>query len=150
MQVFISHSYKDKKIAKELSSRLSAAGVNIWLAEEEILPGENFSLEVGKALERSEAIVILLSPDAVGSSNVRSEIAYALSSPKFEGRVVPVVIKPTTGIPWFLRTFPMLHLRGAQSQSIREIAEKVVESLTENAKSERVVERVLGRPKAAH
>jgi len=103
--------------------------------EEEILPGENFSLEVGKALERSEAIIILLSPDSVESSNVRSEIAYALSSPKFEGRVFPVVVKPTSGIPWFLQTFPMIHLRGPHGKTISDIAEKVVESLTETLKA---------------
>src|SRR5204863_7364456 len=114
------------------------------------LRGENVSLEVGKALERSEAIVMLLSPDAVESSNVRSEIAYALSSPKFEARIIPVVVKPTSGIPWFLQTFQMIRLHGSHGQSISDLAEKIVESLTENAKGEKVVERILGRPKAAH
>src|SRR2546426_6577819 len=108
MQVFISYSLKDQAIAKELSSGLSAEGVRVWLAAEEVLPGENLPLEIGKALRRSDALVVLLSPDSVESRGVRSEIAYALSSPKFEGRVVPVIVKPTKDIPWFLQTFPML------------------------------------------
>src|SRR5437660_5773375 len=146
MQVFVSHSQKDRKLAKELSARLSAAGVNVWLTEERVLPGENLPLEVGKALQRSDAMVVLLSPDAVDSRDVRSEIAYALSSPKFEGRVIPVIVKPTKAIPWFLQTLPMIRSRGTRGPSVKRLAEKIVELLI----GERVAERILGESKVAH
>src|SRR5439155_4443605 len=149
MQVFISHSQKDQKLAKELSSRLSAAGVKVWLAEERVLPGENLPLEVGKALQRSDAMVVLLSPDAVESANVRSEISYALASPKFEGRVIPVIVKPTKAIPWFLQTLPMIRSRGTRGTSIKRLAQKIVDALLESTKEERLVECVLGEPKVA-
>jgi len=149
MRVFVSHSHKDQRIAEELSSRLSAAGVKVWLAEKELLPGDNWPLEVGKALQRSDAMVVLLSPDSVESRDVRREIAYALSSRRFEGRVVPVVVRPTEGIPWFLRTFRVIHPRGAPRQSVKRMAEEIVESLIGSAKKERVVESILGEPKAA-
>src|ERR1044071_7274289 len=112
MQVFISYSEKDQKFAKELSSRLSAAGVRTWLAGENVLPSDNLPLEVGKALQKSDAMIVLLSPDAVESRFVRSEIRYALSSPKFEGRLIPVIVKPTKGIPWFLKSLPTVRPRG--------------------------------------
>lgn len=150
MQVFISHSQEDQKLAKELSSRLSAAGVNVWLTEERVLPGENLPLEVGKALQKSDAMVVLLSPDAVESRDVRSEIAYALSSPKFEGRVIPVIVKPTKAIPWVLQTLPMIRPRGTRGPSVKRLAEKIVDALLETTKGEKVVERILGEPKVAH
>jgi len=150
MQVFISHSQKDRKLAKELSARLSAAGVMVWLADERVLPGDNLPLEVGKALQRSDAMVVLLSPDAVESRDVRSEIAYALSSPKFEGRVVPVIVKPTKTIPWLLQTLPMIRSRGTRGPSIKRLAEKIADTLLESTKEESVVERLLGEPKTAH
>ena len=147
MQIFISHSQKDQKIARELRSELAAAGMKVWLAADEVLPGANLSAEVGKALEHSNAMVVLLSPDAVESRNVRSEITYALSSPKFEGRVFPVVVKPTKDIPWFLQTLPLIQSPGIHPQSVRRIAEKVVESLTDSAKP---TGRVMGEAKATH
>ena len=158
MQVFISYAHRDQKIAKELSlkiakaltSKLSVPAVKVWLADNEVLPGENLSLETGKALEQSNAMVVLLSPDAVESRYVRSEIAYALSSPKFEGRVIPVVIKPTKDIPWFLHTLAMIHARGTDAQSVKRIAEKIVDSLAEAAKEGEVVQRVSGGSKVAH
>jgi hypothetical protein len=52
MKVFISHSQKDAEIAKELTSRLSDAGLDVWLAEREVMPGDNWPLETGKALQR--------------------------------------------------------------------------------------------------
>ncbi len=149
MQVFISHSHKDQRIAEELSSRLAVAGVKVWLAEKEVLPGDNWSLAVGKALQRSDAMVVLLSPDAVESPDVRREIAFAFASPRFEGRVVPVVVRPTGGIPWFLRTFPMIHLRGTRGQSLKRLAEKIVEALTGAAEEERLVEPALAEAKTA-
>jgi hypothetical protein len=114
------------------------------------LPGENLPLEVGKALQRSDAIVVLLSPDAVESQAVRSEIAYALASPKFEGRVIPVIVKPTKAIPWFLQTLPMIRSRGTRGPSVKRLAEKIADALLESTKDERVVERVLGEPKTTH
>lgn len=150
MQIFISHSQKDQKFAKELSSRLSTAGVTAWLAEERVLPGENLPLEIGKALQRSDAMVVLLSPDAVESPNVRSEIAYALSSPKFEGRVVSVIVKPTKAIPWFLQTLPIIRSRGSRGPSVKRLAEKIVDALADSTSGESILERVLGEPKIAH
>jgi|SRR5579859_5671367 len=146
MKIFISHSDKDSKLAEALSSELSRPGVNVWLAEKEVLPGDNWSLEVGKALQRADAMVVLLSPAAVESENVRREIAYALSSPKFEGRVVPVVVKPTEDIPWFLRELPMVHSRGAHGRSVKKLAEKIAETL--QGWNEGMADHIAGQSKA--
>jgi hypothetical protein len=149
MKIFISYSHKDQKIAKELTSELAAAGMKVWLAEDEVLPGENFSLQVGKALEQSDAMVVLVSPDAIQSQSVRHEIAYALSSPKFEQRLVPVMVKPTKNIPWFLETLHPIHSRGPHVESVKRMAARVVESLLGRGKEDKVVDRAAGGPKSA-
>jgi hypothetical protein len=143
-QIFISYTHKDQKIAKELTSMLAAAGMKVWLADEQVLPRDNVSLEVGKALEQSDAMVVLLSPDAVASQNVRREIAYALSSPKFEQRLVPVMVKPTKNIPWFLENLAPIRLSEAQNQSVKKTAEKVVQALIGTGKD---IAGVLGKSK---
>jgi hypothetical protein len=149
MKVFISHSQKDTKIAEELTSKLSRAGLDVWLAEREVLPGDNWSLEAGKALQRANALVVLLSPDAVESDNVKREISFALSSPRFEGRIVPVVLKPTRDIPWFLETLQMIHSRGTDTKSLSRAAKQIVASLLDEVPGENLVDQIIGKPRAA-
>ena len=131
MKVFISHSQKDAEFAKELTARLSDARLDVWLAEREVLPGDNWQLEVGKALQRSDAMVVLLSPDGVAAENVRHDIGFAMGSPKFEGRLIPVILGPTNteAIPWFLRSLPMIEAPANSKKQVKQIAEKIVLSL---------------------
>lgn len=151
MQVFISHSYQDEKIARELSSYLSAAGLKPWLAFDQVLLGENLPLVVGKALERSDAFVVLISPDAVESPNVRGEISYAFSSSRFEGRVIPVVVRATKDIPWFLQKLPMMTSRSGNSQGLKEVAAKIVRTLrTKETEKPDDLEIAFAEPKMAH
>ena len=129
MKVFISYSSKDAKFARELSTSLSDAGLDVWLADREVLPGENWPLEVGKALQRSDAFVVLLSPDAAESENVKREISFVLGSPRFEGRVVPVVVKASRDIPWFLESLHMVRSRGKDKKSLKRTAEEIADLL---------------------
>ena len=110
MKVFISHVSKDRALAKYLADELNQGGFEVWRAEEQILPGENWALKIGHALEESDAMVVLVSPDSVASPSVRNEINYALGASNYAGRVIPVVVRPTKEMPWFLRTLKPLRL----------------------------------------
>jgi len=123
-KVFLSHSASERSLAMDLASRLSAAGFRVWHGEE-VPPGDNWALAVGKALEDSDAMVVLLSPDAVKSQAVGREIEYALSSPRFKNRLLPVVVKPTLGIPWILWRLPMIQLRDQPGADVDRIVEGV-------------------------
>ncbi len=108
MRVFISHAVGDGAFARELTEKLRAAKFEPWLAELELTPGQNVALEVGRALDRAEAIVVLLSPEAVKSPWVMSEIEYALTERRFKGRLIPVLARPTREIPWVLRKMSLI------------------------------------------
>ena len=103
MKVFISHAQQDRTLADDLAARLSDAGYEVWRAEEQLLPGENWALKIGQALEESDAMVVLVSPESVRSQSVREEINYALGSPNYAGRVIPVLVRPTAEMPWVFR-----------------------------------------------
>ncbi|MFH0980739.1 MAG: toll/interleukin-1 receptor domain-containing protein [Planctomycetota bacterium] len=121
MKVFISYAPQDKKLAEYLSQRLSKKGFEVWRPEEQILPGENWALKYGQALEDSDAMIVLVSPEALRSRGVREEIQYALSSMQYADRVIPVVVRPTRKMPWFLRKLPLLSVgksRTRLSQSL--------------------------------
>ena len=107
MRVFISHSESDSDFADRLADRLEQGGLSVW-RDEEILPGDNLAKMVAEALEQSNAMIVLISPDAMKSKWVRNEINYALTSPRFEGRLVPIEVRKTQNIPWILRRFQRL------------------------------------------
>lgn len=102
MQIFLSYARADEEFAKTLATHLSRRGFSVWSPEEELLPGDNVWSRIGKALEMSKAMVVLLSPDSMRSDYVRREIEYALGDPNYEGRVFPVQVRPTHDVPWIL------------------------------------------------
>lgn len=103
MKVFISHTATDGDLARELASSLSAAGLEVWDSELETGAGENVPLRIGKALAEANAMIVLLSPAAMQSDWMRREWEYALGARQYDGRLVPVVVRPTEAIPWILR-----------------------------------------------
>src|SRR6185312_11075488 len=99
MDVFISHAASDEKFASELASQLNRRGFSAW-SDAELLPGDNWATRTGKALQNSEAMVLILSPVWIKSPRLSSDLQYALGSPRYEGRVIGLVIRPTKDVPW--------------------------------------------------
>jgi TIR domain len=124
MNVFISHAPEDSQWMRELIARLSEKGLDVWDAPSKLAPGDNWPLEVGKALQRANAIIVLVSPAAIRSPNVRQEIDYALSSERFQDRVIPVIVKPTNKIPWILQ-----RLRPLKGNDPSRLSERVARRL---------------------
>jgi hypothetical protein len=89
--IFVSYSRQDLDFALRLVKDLRSAGVDIWLDKLDIPPGAHWDRAVDHALRTCDRILIILSPNAVGSENVQDEIAVALDA----GRpVVPVLYSP--------------------------------------------------------
>lgn len=129
MRVFLSHSAADREVARELGDRLEAAGLDVWDAGSEVLPGDNAHLKIGEALQSSNAMVVVWSPEAVKSDAVQQEVQFALGSARYQGRLVSVISKPTRDIPPVLRRLPLVHLRG---QSLKDASRRVLEVLKGN------------------
>jgi hypothetical protein len=134
MQVFISYSHADERLARKLTKSLLQAGLQVWDAEREILPGDNWAKKIAEGLEESEAMVVLLTPDAVRSQAVRREIDYALGKKSFDKRLIPVLVGspdefPEHSIPWILRRLNMINLpeHGQDEEGIRQITQALKE-----------------------
>ena len=124
MNVFISYSEANKTLAQNLRSSLVKEGHSVPNFATDIAAGSNWHKELGKALEQSEAMVVLLTPESVNSSSVRSDIDYALSNPRFRNRLIPVMVRPTQAVPWILKKLNRKMIRASNdlSQTAREIA----------------------------
>jgi hypothetical protein len=108
MKVFISHGTTDNHLAKQVADSLREAGFDAWLDVEQVFLGDNWPAQVGQALEKSEAMVVLLTPDSVRSEQISRDVAYDLGSLNYEYRLVPVLVGepdvlPEEEIPWVLR-----------------------------------------------
>jgi len=128
MRVYISHSHADAQFAKKLGAELSKLGLEVWDSSEQLLPGDNWALKIGEALEASRAMIVLLSPDSMKSGWVRQDVEYALGDRNYEGRIFPILVRPTADIPWILRKFPMLH-----ADNPTEISKQIARALKQEA-----------------
>lgn len=129
MKVFISHAHKDAALARKVASILRESGLDVWDQEYEIMPGENWAEKISQALKESEAMVVLLTPEALESSNVLWEIAYALGEESYKKRLIPVIVGnpdklPEEKMPWILRRLRIVNLpeQGKDEEDIRKIA----------------------------
>lgn len=104
MQVFISHSWKDSSLAKRLANVLEASGFRVWDVSRNLLPGDNWAKSVAQALDESQAMVVLLTPESIHSPWVKSEIEHALGHSTYAKRLIPVLVGAAENeIPWILR-----------------------------------------------
>jgi hypothetical protein len=78
--------------------------MHVWDPESELAPGDNWPLEIGRALASAEAMIVLVSPAAADSKMLREEVSYALGAKKFRDRLIPVIVRPTNRMPWILNS----------------------------------------------
>ena len=134
MKVFISHASTDAKLAKRVAHVLREAGFKVW-DDTQILPGDNWGTQLAEALQESEAMVVLLTPNSLHSPNLSHELGYALGNEGYKGRVIPVLTAspeqlPKEDIPWILHKFHMIHLQdqGKDEEGLRSIAQALQEA----------------------
>lgn len=135
MKVFISYPRANMALAKKIVGELDQAGIDVWFDEREILPGDNWAGKIAEALDESDAMVVLLTPDAVQRrGHVQSELNFALGNKAFSGRLIPVLVGspeefPEDSIPWILRRLQMISLpeHGHEEEGIRRITQALKE-----------------------
>jgi len=130
MKIFISHATRDSELASQLADGLFRAGFVVWNAAEEIAPGDNWAKETGRALDESDVLVAVITPGSLQSRFLQADIQYALTSKRFEHRLVPVFFGYTTfaagkDAPWILLKMDPIYTD--QSRGFGEIIERIRE-----------------------
>jgi hypothetical protein len=105
MKIYVSYAQPDSDFAAAVAKQLMVQSHHVWMDQLSLLPGDNWQLAAGKALQDSDAMVVLLSPNSARSRGQKHEINYALGSDQYAGRVIPVFIRPTKEYPWILDKF---------------------------------------------
>jgi hypothetical protein len=86
--VFICYAREDEDFVLKLATNLKDRGVSIWLDQWDIPPGADWDQTIDGALQECAQFLIVLSPIAVTSKEVRSELRTALNLNKL---IVPVL-----------------------------------------------------------
>ena len=107
----------------------------MWDATREILYEETLTEKVAQALKESQAMVVLLTADALRSSWVRREIEYALGEQNYRKRLIPVLVSdpeelPKEEIPWILRHLHIIDMGeyDEEEEGIKQIAQAILEN----------------------
>lgn len=80
LKVFLCHGSEDKPIVRKLYHQLLASGVEPWLDEENLLPGQDWRYEITKAVRESNIVIVCLSRRSVSKAGfVQKEIKDALN-----------------------------------------------------------------------
>jgi len=90
-KVFISHSTRDQGLVISLANLLSKFGVEVFVAEWYLTPGERLDRKVFEQIEKSDCVVALLTRNGIRSNWAQQEIGYALRRPKMV--LIPLVEK---------------------------------------------------------
>lgn len=79
LRIFLCHSTSDKEAVRDLCEKLRDQMLEPWLDEEKLVPGQDWQLEIKKAVRNSDLVVVCLSKRAVSKVGfVQKEIKYAL------------------------------------------------------------------------
>lgn len=97
IQIFLCHASEDKEHVRNLYQKLKNSGFDPWLDEEELLPGQDWNLEIQKALKKSDIILVCLSTRSEKKGYVQKEIVKALDIveefPEGEIFIIPVKLE---------------------------------------------------------
>ena len=114
-QVFISYSSKDRGVADAVRAHLQSNGVTCWMAPYDILGGSDWAVAIVDAIDRSQALLLILSAASNESADVKREVGRA------SHRGIPIVpffienVKLSQHMEYFLAT---THWMGADSRHI--------------------------------
>ena len=93
LKVFLCHAHSDRNAVKALYTRLTKDGVDAWLDKEKLLPGQDWELEIRKAVREADVVVVCLSRqfNQVGfrQKEVRLALDTALEQPEGEIFIIP-------------------------------------------------------------
>lgn len=87
--LFISHSSKDKNEVNEIVTKLNVSKLPIWICDDDISSGADYTKEIPKAIRNSNAIVFVMSQNSVASKHVLKELGLAL---KYNKPIFPINI----------------------------------------------------------
>ncbi|MGH2958593.1 MAG: toll/interleukin-1 receptor domain-containing protein [Solirubrobacterales bacterium] len=91
-EAFISYNRQDKVVALKLAATLELLGVNTWIDDWRVRPGDSIPGKINEALARVDLVVIVWSEEAAASKWVDTELSTAIARQNSEEDELRVVV----------------------------------------------------------
>ena len=134
MKVFLSHSSNDRDLLQKITDEPTQAGMEVWDDTREIYPSDNWAQVTSQALEESQAMVVLFTPESIDSKWIKWSIGFALGNISYDHRLVPVLVgdpnrftKENMPYPWIFRNLKVVNLpdHRKNDENIKQIADAI-------------------------
>jgi hypothetical protein len=93
LKVFLCHAHADRDPVRGLYTRLTQDGVDAWLDKAKLLPGQDWELEIRKAVREADVVVVCLSKQfnqaGFRQKEVRLALDTAMEKPEGEIFIIP-------------------------------------------------------------
>ena len=97
LNVFLCHAKEDKPTVRELYRQLTAEGwLDVWLDEVNLFPGQEWDIEIEKAVEQADIVVVCLSTRSLNKEGyVQKELRFVLNiaDEKPEGTIFVIPLR---------------------------------------------------------
>jgi len=123
-KLFLSYSRKDLLRAQHFAAWLEREGHNVWRDDADIEGGASFSSEIEKALNDSDAVLVLWSLHSVQSAWVRDEAEYG----RDKGKLIPFSLD-STEIPLGFRQFQSIDLSKWKGKGTPPSSERIRQAI---------------------
>ena len=99
INVFVSHSSKDRQIVNQITEQLKRFGMGTWCSNEDIPAGEKYAEKILDGLMASDWVLVIVSIDSGRSDWVRAEVKAAMADPRFRNRILPLAVDGSSAAP---------------------------------------------------
>jgi hypothetical protein len=122
--IFLSHTSIDKPFVEKLAKDLKRLGINVWFDKWEITVGESITWKIDDGIRENEFLGIVLSPEALISEWVKSEISSGWVKQMQSRKVIilPILYR-TCQIPLFLQDRKYANFTISYESGLDELAE---------------------------
>jgi formylglycine-generating enzyme required for sulfatase activity len=129
MKIFLSYASGDRSLAEPILFALRAQDHEVFFDRSDLPPGEEFHARIRQAIEASDLLIFLMSPDSVGEDKYTlSELEIAQKRWAHPaGKVLPVMLRPIAldAVPAYLKAVTILDPAGNVAASVADAVHRI-------------------------
>ncbi len=91
--IFVSYAHSDNDFVELLKIRLSESNIQTWIDHSSLKAGNDWRVSIDEGIKSSKAVVLVMSPDSLGSHYVTYEWSFAHGLGKL---VIPLMYRQTS------------------------------------------------------
>ena len=130
-KVFVSYSTADIKNVDDLKSQISDTGVDVYVADRSVQPGQNLPDEIKQAITDCDVFILLWSPTAKTSGWVPQEIGIALGLGK---QIIPLMLEEGEPLTGFITDIKYIKVYEDKHLAFEKAREMVLDGVAKKRK----------------